>query len=99
MNTNLRCSLESDVLFNMLLNDHMMLTNLWNQDLVIKKEKMDASSCKKTNESTKKFMDVNKELLSMSRSIIGMISPRNRIKDKFVAAAEAGSSHCLEEID
>lgn len=42
INTNLRCSLESDVLFNLLLNDHMMLTNFWNRDLVIKKEKMDA---------------------------------------------------------
>lgn len=44
-------------------------------------------------------MDVNKELPSTSRFIIGMISPRNRIRDEFAAEAEAGSSHCLEKIN
>ncbi|KAM1175011.1 hypothetical protein ACFX19_028062 [Malus domestica] len=69
--------------------------NYW--DVVVRDGKVDASNCENPNEAVEKFMDARSELPSASRSVIGTLSLRKCIKEEF--AAEAKSSHCLEEID
>lgn len=47
----------SDDLFRLLINDDLLLMNLWGQDVVVRDGKVDASNCENPNEGVEKFMD------------------------------------------